>query len=146
MDEGDDVTQSDDDDSDEGDGDVDWLSVLLLWWWCWWCWLNCEPFDCVPVGTLLILVKNFAIGLCLDLLLIDETTVLAPAEIVVIGRFKSDVGVTVVAIAAAVVGVGVAATAAEATAVAVFNFITDVFNFCTGKLISSAVLFGGARI
>lgn len=110
MDEGDDVTQTNDaDDSDEGD-DVDWLSVLL-W--------NCELFDCVPVGTLLILVKNFAIGLCLDLLFIDEATVLVPADIV-IGKFKSAAGL--------------------------FSFITDIFNFCTGKLISSAVLFGGARI
>lgn len=110
VDEGDEVTHNDDDDSDEGDGDVDWLSVLLLllllplWY--------CEPFDvCVPVGTLLIRVKNFAIGLCLDLLLllllfIDEVTVLAPDVDIAIG----------------------------------------IFSFCTGKLISSAVLFGGARI
>lgn len=111
MDDGDDVTQTnDDDDNDEGDVDCDWLSVLL-W--------NCdEPFDCVPVGTLLMRVKNFAIGLCLDLLM-DEATELPPADIV-IGIFNSWAGL--------------------------FNFIIDIFNFCTGKLISKAVLFGGARI
>lgn len=105
-DDGDEQT-NDDDDNDEGDVDIDWLSEVL-W--------NCAPFDCVPVGTLLIRVKNFAIGLCLDLL-IDEATVLAPADIV---KFNSCAGL--------------------------FNFITDIFSFCTGKLISNAVLFGGARI
>lgn len=110
VDEGDEVTQTnDDDDNDGGDGDVDWLSVL--WW-------NCAPFDCVPVGTLLIRVKNFAMGLCLDLF-IDEATVLAPVDIA-IGMLKSCAGL--------------------------FNFITDIFSFCTGKLISKAVLFGGARM
>lgn len=112
VDEGDDATQTndDDDDNDEGDGDVDWLSVLL-W--------NCdEPFDCVPVGTLLIRVNNFANGFCLDLL-IDEATEFPPDDIV-IGIFNSWAGL--------------------------FSFITDIFNFCTGKLISNAVLFGGARM
>lgn len=99
VDDGDDDTQTnDDDDSDEG-----WLSEL------------CDPLDCVPVGTLLIRVKNFAIGLCLDLLFIDEPTELPPDIIV-----KSCAGL--------------------------FSFITDMFSFCTGKLISNAVLFGGARM
>lgn len=43
---------------------------------------------CVPVGTLLIRVKNFAIGLCLDLLFIDEVTVLAPDVDIAIGIFS----------------------------------------------------------
>lgn len=49
----------------------------------------------------------------------DEATWLAPVDIV-IGKFSSSVGV--------------------------FNLTIDIFNFCAGKFISNAVLFGGARM